>query len=114
MALRKRAEVLHYVFMRYRPRLPLSLNSLLFYTGTGDHYDVVRRTDTGKLLLLIAVFLLVQIKDRAVLIDGTDLYKVSLSDTLFFLIKIEDKNLSIDSVDLSKVSFRNPQDNHGL
>ncbi|KAL7538808.1 hypothetical protein ACHAXR_008799, partial [Thalassiosira sp. AJA248-18] len=68
------------VQMRYRPRLPLSLDGLSFRVESGEHCGVVGRTGAGKSSLLTALFRLVEIESGTVSIDNTDLSKIGLSD----------------------------------
>lgn len=68
------------VRMRYRPRLPLSLDGLSFRVEAGERCGVVGRTGAGKSSLLTALFRLVEIEGGTVTIDNTDLSKVGLSD----------------------------------
>jgi ABC-type multidrug transport system fused ATPase/permease subunit len=68
------------VKMRYRPRLPLSLDGLTFRVGAGEQCGVVGRTGAGKSSLLTALFRLVEIEDGKVTVDNTDLSNVGLSD----------------------------------
>jgi len=68
------------VQMRYRPRLPLSLDGLSFRVGAGERVGVVGRTGAGKSSLLTALFRLVEIEGGTVTIDNTDLSKIGLSD----------------------------------
>jgi ABC-type multidrug transport system fused ATPase/permease subunit len=68
------------VKMRYRPKLPLSLNGLSFRVQAGEHCGVVGRTGAGKSSILTALFRLVEIDGGSITIDGVDLSKIGLSD----------------------------------
>lgn len=67
------------VKMRYRPKLPLSLNGLSFRVNAGEHCGVVGRTGAGKSSLFAALFRLVEVEDGTINIDGIDLSTVTLS-----------------------------------
>ena len=68
------------VKMRYRPKLPLSLDGLSFRVEAGEHCGVVGRTGAGKSSLLTALFRLVEIESGSVTIDDVDLSTIGLSD----------------------------------
>ncbi|KAL7437637.1 hypothetical protein ACHAXH_004865 [Discostella pseudostelligera] len=67
------------VKMRYRPKLPLSLDGLSFRVKAGEHCGVVGRTGAGKSSLFAALFRLVELEDGTITIDDIDLSTVRLS-----------------------------------
>jgi ABC-type multidrug transport system fused ATPase/permease subunit len=68
------------VCLRYRPGLPLALNSLSFSIPPGKSCGVVGRTGAGKSSLTVALFRLVEIESGSIRLDGQDLGVLGLSD----------------------------------
>eukprot|EP00977_Amphora_coffeiformis_P023284 scaffold12881_cov177-Amphora_coffeaeformis.AAC.3 len=68
------------VCLRYRPGLPLALNSLSFTIPPGKSCGVVGRTGAGKSSLTVALFRLVEIESGVVRLDGQNLGDLGLSD----------------------------------
>ena len=68
------------VSLRYRPGLPLSLNSLSFTVSHGQRCAVVGRTGAGKSTLAAALFRLVEVEEGTISLDGVDLSTLGLSD----------------------------------
>lgn len=68
------------VCLRYRPELPLSLDSVSFRLEPGTRCGVVGRTGAGKTSLTAALFRLVELESGRILLDGVDLSKIGLAD----------------------------------
>jgi len=66
------------VMMRYRPQLPLVLNSLSFEVHAGERVGIVGRTGCGKSSLMLAMLRIVEPEGGCIRIDGVDLSKVPL------------------------------------
>ena len=66
--------------MRYRPGLPLVLNSVDLSIGGGERIGVVGRTGAGKSSIMSALFRLVELSSGKILIDGVDIHTLGLHD----------------------------------
>lgn len=64
--------------MRYRPHLPLVLDSLDLHVKPGEKIGIVGRTGAGKSSVITALFRLVELSQGAIHIDGIDISTVGL------------------------------------
>ena len=69
-----------HVSMRYRPDLPLALESVSFKLLPGSRCGVVGRTGAVKTSLTACLFRIIEIEAGRILLDGVDLSKIGLSD----------------------------------
>ncbi|KAF9111885.1 hypothetical protein BGX27_004328 [Mortierella sp. AM989] len=68
------------VSMRYRPELPRVLRNISFEVQAGHKVGVVGRTGAGKSSLIQALFLLSELDDGQVVIDGIDTSTLGTAD----------------------------------
>ncbi|KAF8458682.1 P-loop containing nucleoside triphosphate hydrolase protein [Terfezia claveryi] len=68
------------VSMRYRPGLPLVLNSVDLSIAGGERIGIVGRTGAGKSSVMAALFRLVELSSGNILIDGVDIHTLGLHD----------------------------------
>lgn len=66
--------------MRYRPHLPLVLDSLNLHIKPGERIGIVGRTGAGKSSVITALFRLVELSEGSIHIDGIDISTVGLYD----------------------------------
>lgn len=66
--------------MRYRPHLPLVLDSFDLHIKPGERIGIVGRTGAGKSSIITALFRLVELSEGTVHIDGIDISTVGLYD----------------------------------
>ncbi|GMH44568.1 hypothetical protein BSKO_12520 [Bryopsis sp. KO-2023] len=73
-----RGVLIQKVEMRYRPGLLLVLKGMSAVLNGGEKIGVVGRTGAGKLSLINALFRLVELDSRKIVIDGVDISKIGL------------------------------------
>lgn len=66
--------------MRYRPHLPLVLDSLDLHVKPGERIGIVGRTGAGKSSIIAALFRLVELSEGSIHVDGIDISTVGLHD----------------------------------
>lgn len=66
--------------MRYRPHLPLVLDSLDLHVKPGERIGILGRTGAGKSSIINALFRVVELSDGSIDIDGIDISKLGLHD----------------------------------
>ena len=66
--------------MRYRPHLPLVLDSLNLHIKPGERIGIVGRTGAGKSSVITTLFRLVELSEGSIHIDGIDISTVGLYD----------------------------------
>lgn len=66
--------------MRYRPGLPLVLNSLDLQVKSGERIGIVGRTGAGKSSIITTLFRLVELSEGSIHVDGIDITTVGLHD----------------------------------
>ncbi|KZW02976.1 multidrug resistance-associated ABC transporter [Exidia glandulosa HHB12029] len=67
------------VCLRYRPHLPLALNSVSFSVKPGERVGIVGRTGAGKSTILGALFRTGPLESGRILVDGVDLGSLGLA-----------------------------------
>ncbi|RMZ88029.1 hypothetical protein DV736_g4741, partial [Chaetothyriales sp. CBS 134916] len=68
------------VQMRYRPGLPLVLNSLSLHVRPGERVGIVGRTGAGKSSIVSALFRLVELSGGSITIDKVNIATIGLHD----------------------------------
>jgi ABC-type multidrug transport system fused ATPase/permease subunit len=65
---------------RYRPGLPLILNSVTVHIKSGERVGICGRTGSGKSSLMNALFRMIELSSGRILIDNVDIAQISLTD----------------------------------
>lgn len=68
------------VQMRYRPNLPLVLQSFSLHVAAGERVGIVGRTGAGKSSIMSTLLRIVELLGGCITIDGIDISKVGLAD----------------------------------
>uniref|UniRef100_A0A803MIK1 ABC transporter domain-containing protein n=1 Tax=Chenopodium quinoa TaxID=63459 RepID=A0A803MIK1_CHEQI len=72
--------VVHNLQIRYRPNTPLVLKGINCMIEGGDKIGVVGMTGSGKTTLIGALFLLVELVEGKIIVDGVDICTIGIHD----------------------------------